>query len=260
MLRCLRKPACIVAFAGVLQCPVFGQEVPTLLLEGRDADEVANALSRECYDAGMSVEVIEGPNVICSTSLEAEERVLDDLAIASVEQGLVRHRVRFALAERTAGVRVWAYPWIEIEEIDGVVLEEDIRSAAYLSRIREVLERIDAALAAGDGAASRAPWQAHYESEQDWHLDAHLRAVEHCDGSLEDLSLEQVDRQLEQAGINPIGDSLRDRCEELYEPVFRWGLARGDTQPTAEEYIEYRASLPRARRCTGQLALAARCR
>lgn len=248
----------VLAAAALVPRLASGQDVPTLLYEEHGADTVLNALYRACYEAGMSVDAGGGDVLVCSASLAGDARLPDGSRVVSVGGGLVWHKIRFALAERSGGVRVWAYPWIEIEDADDVVLEEDIGSAAYLERVQAELERIDAALAAGP--ARREPWTEHYDSAHEWRLDAHLKAVDHCDRHLDALTGERVARQLEQAGVQPIGTSLRDRCEELYEPVYLWGLARGMAEPTVEAYVAHRRALPREARCTGQLALEAVCR
>jgi hypothetical protein len=67
--------------------------------------------------------------------------------------------------------------------------------------------------------------------------------------------------QLESVGLRPLDDDTRDRCEQLYTHLYEWGLARGDADPTVQEYLRYRASLPPEQRlCSGQLAWDATCR
>lgn len=250
----------VTALAVLMSAPAFAQSVPTLLFEDASVQDVANALYERCYDAGMAVESSDAGMIACSASLDGAEPLPADIAIADVHEGHVRHLIRFSLADRAEGVRVWAHPWIETSEADGIVLEDEIRSSAYLARVQTVLGQIGEALASGAGAAPREPWADHYESEDAWRLDAHLRAVEYCDRRSGDLTVEQIERRLELAEVQPLSRSLRGRCEELYEPVFGWGLARGVADPTVEGYADYRASLPDDERCAGQLALEATCR
>lgn len=244
--------ACIVSL-------VSAQSVPTHLFEGKSVDAVRNALYEACYEAGMTTETGAGAMLECSSSLEGDERSLADIAIADVHEGRVVHRIRFALAERAEGVRAWAYPRIEILEPDGVVLEAEIASPAYLERVATVLERTDASLEADSSGGGAQPWRNHYDTRRAWTLEAHLRAVEHCDRNLDDLTPGVLERLVEQAGVQPRGETQRDRCEELYTPVYEWGLARGVETPTVEGYAEYRESLPPAQRCEGLLALGAEC-
>lgn len=249
----------LAVLAAVMPRLGAAQDVPTLLFEGRSADAVLNGLYEECYEAGMTVEPLEGRQILCSTSLEGDERVLDGMPIADVHEGRVWHRIRFALAPRDSGVRVWAYPRIEVVEAEGVALEAEIDAEAYRGRVQSVLERLDTVLGAA-GDAAREPWRERYDSRREWRLDAHIEAVDHCDRNLDALSDARLDELLDEAGVHPLGSSPRDRCEALYEPVYEWALARGIDSPSVEAYEEYRASLSPAQRCTGQLALGASCR
>lgn len=250
--------AALAVLLGAAASPGAAQDVPTLLFEGAAADAVLNGLYEECYEAGMAVESLEGMQILCSTSLEGDERVLDGMPIADVHEGRVWHRIRFALAPRESGVRVWAYPRIEVVEAEGLALEAEIDADAYRSRVRSVLERLESSLDAGGG--NREAWRERYDSRRAWRLEAHIEAVDYCDRNLGRLTDEALDALLDQAGVQPLGDSQRDRCEALYEPVYEWALARGIEAPSVEAYADYRASLPPAERCTGQLALGASCR
>ena len=130
-------------------------------------------------------------------------------------------------------------------------------SEDYLRRVQRVLTAVVARLRA-QGAP---PWAGRYESEQAWHLDAHLRAVRHCDANLASMTAESVAAELETIGLRAIDDDTRDRCEQLYTHLFEWGLARGDTAPSVAEYARYRAALPAEQRlCGGLLAPDAVCR
>jgi hypothetical protein len=208
----------------------------------------------------MITEALSDEIIVCSAGLSGDEELVDGMNIIDVHDGFARHRIRFALAEREGGVRVWAYPWIEIEEPGGNVLELTVSSEEYLNRVQSVLT--DTAAAFGTEARQDAnPWSEYYDSQDEWRLDAHLQAVAFCDTRLADLTAEELQRRLELAAFQPFGKDLRSRCEELYEEIFRWGLARGLDRPTVEGYAEYRAALPPQERiCTGRLALGSACR
>lgn len=249
----------IAAFAAAAfsAAVAFGAE-PSILYEDAQIDAVLETLYEECFNAGMNTEAIAG-QLICTATLTGNEE-LDGTTIVNVPDGRARHRIRFALAERSGGVRVWAYPWIEIEEPGGTLLEQEIASEEYLSRVQAVLADAAAVLGQEAGQNLRRPWAQYYASEDEWRLDAHLSSVAHCDAGLADLTAEELNRQLAMADFHPFGKALRDRCEELYEEIFRWGLARGMEAPTVEEYAEYQAGLPPEQRtCKGRLALASTC-
>jgi hypothetical protein len=231
-----------------------------LFFDGARVEDVLEALYGECYEAGMSAQTVGEQIIMCSANLTGSERLLEGVAIVNVHEGHVRHRIRFALAERAAGVQTWAYTWIEVEEPDGHVLEEDITSAEYLRRVRDVLDGISAALSGG-ATTQAPPWAQRYDTQDEWRLDAHIRAVAHCDANLADLTPERLEGQIAAVELRPFGRDLRSRCEELYEEVFKWGLAMGLDAPTVEAYAEHRAALPAEERtCPGRLALAAACR
>ena len=165
--------------------------------------------------------------------------------------------MRFTLLGRGNDVRIAADSWTETEEA-GTVIEEPIASPEYLARLDDVQTAVSRRLRTAQVA--QPPWVGRFDSEQAWHLEAHLRAVSHCDKSLASMSAEALGRDLTSIGIWPLSTDTRDRCEQLYQDLFEWGLARGDDDPTVADYARYRASLPPAERpCSGRLALAASC-
>lgn len=68
-------------------------------------------------------------------------------------------------------------------------------------------------------AASPVGWEHHYDSEREWKLQAHLKAVERCDNR------------------DPHSPDARRRCEELQTLVFLWGLERGIANPSLDQYL-----------------------
>jgi hypothetical protein len=85
--------------------------------------------------------------------------------------------------------------------------------------------------------------------------------VRHCDTHLASMTAGSVGVQLESVGLRPRDDDARDRCEQLFTHIYEWGLVRGDAQPTVQQYLRYRASLPPEQRvCSGQLARDSACR
>lgn len=254
--RSILAPLALAAAA--LAPGVSANVAPEAFFERVAANEVLDALYQECHEAGMSIEALSDEIIVCSAPLGGDE-LLGGTAIINVHEGHLRHRIRFALAGRAGGVQVWAYPWIEVEEPDGRLLEEDILSEEYLRRVQDVLARLGERLSRGD-AGMHEPWAEHYDALDEWRLDAHLHAVAHCDRTYADLTAEELDRQLQAAGIRPRGRSLRDRCEELYEEIYAWGLARGVEEPGVEDYLSHLAALPPVeRRCRGRLALVVDC-
>lgn len=246
-----------LAAAAALPTVALGA-APSILFEDAGTEEVLEALYEECFEAGMIAEPV-ADQLVCSTTLTGDEE-LGGMSVVNVYGGRARHQIRFALAERAGGIRVWAYPSIEIEEPGGNLLEQEITSDEYSARVQAVLTDTAETLSEAPGPDSR-PWAAHYATQDEWRLDAHLRAVAYCDAGLEDLTPEELDRQLAMASFQPFGKGLRDRCEELYEEIFRWGLARGIDEPTVEAYAEYQAALPPEERvCSGRLALGSTCR
>jgi hypothetical protein len=246
-----------LSVAGLSPALVVGAD-PTELFADARKDDVLAALFAECYDAGMLTEAIGDEILVCSRDLRGDER-LDGRTVINVYDARARHRIRFTAAERAGGVRVWAYPWIEIEEADGTVLEQPIPSDAYLTRVQTVLTDMAASLDTPPSADST-PWAARYDNENEWRLDAHLQAVAYCDATLPELTPEELERRLETASFHPFGRDLRSRCEELYEEVFKWGLVQGLDTFTVEDYAEYRAALPPQERvCSGRLALDSNC-
>jgi hypothetical protein len=243
--------------AAVAAAPAAWPQAVLVTLDAVAADEAFDALGKECYEAGMAAQMPSGSIMDCAALL-TEPR-----AGAAPEQGppigsSLTHRLRFTLLERGEETSIRAEAWTEIEEL-GTVIEQPITAQEYLGRVEDVLLAVGERLREPAGR-SAGPWAGRYASAQEWHLDAHLRAVSHCDRALPGLSAESLGRQLESIGIWPLGDDTRDRCEQLFQHLFEWGLARGDTEPTLEEYVEYRAGLPPERRpCSGRLALRASC-
>lgn len=233
---------------------------PAALVEDARVDDVREALFVECYESGLTAEAVTDSVIVCGADLSGGPERAGEIAAAPARQGRARHNVRFTLADRAEGVRVWAYAWIDIEEPDGAVIEEEIVSDTYLRRVQDVLD--DLAEAFGEDADAAAPsWSEHYETRDAWQLDAHLRAVDRCDRILDALSADELQSQLEAANVQPYGRDRRSRCEELHEEVFGWGLARGIDAPTVEDYADYLAALPpEQRKCSGRLALGAVCR
>lgn len=232
------------------------QTEPAAALAGVDGAAVVGALARECYEARLVPEMPSDSILDCSAVIE--ERVLG--AAADAEEGVnrivVTHRIRFTLLDRGAEGRIAAEAWTETEEL-GSVIDQPVTSEDYLRRVQAVLTAVVARL-----RSQPAPlWRGRYESEQAWHLDAHLKAVSHCDATLATMTAASVAAELESIGLRALDDDVRDRCEQLYTHLFEWGLVRGDADPTVAEYARYRAALPPEQRiCSGQLAPDASCR
>lgn len=242
----------VVAAALTLLPAARAQDELGVALGGVDAAAAFAALAQECYEAGLAAEMPSDSIMDCSGVVE--ERFL---AGAPDDGGrvVVTHRLRFTLLERAVARRIRAEAWTEVEEL-GTVIEQPVTSEGYLRRAQGVLTSVVARLASNEPR----PWAGRYDTEQAWRLDAHLRAVSHCDANLARMTAASVAAELESIGLRPLDDDARDRCEQLYTHVFEWGLARGDAEPSVAEYARYRAALPAAqRRCTGQLALNATC-
>jgi hypothetical protein len=218
---------------------------------------VFNALAQECYEAGLWSEMASDSIMDCTAVLEERTAgAIEPDAAQPRDVVVVRHKLRFTLIERDEGGSLSADAWTEIEEL-GTAIEQPITSEEYLERVRGVMTSVVAQLRAG----AAPPWTGRYESEQAWHLDAHLNAVRLCDAALPRLTAQSVAAQLESVGLRPISADARDRCEQLYTHIYEWGLARGDAAPTLESYSRYRAALPPEQRtCSGQLAREASCR
>jgi hypothetical protein len=223
-------------------------------LDGVDGAAVLNALALECYEAGLWSEMPAESIMDCADPIE--ERVGADEGDATAAGTVVRHKLRFTLVERAGGGRVGAEAWTEIEEL-GTVIEEPVTSEEYLGRVQDVLAAVVARL----GSRAAPPWAGRYDSEQAWHLEAHLKAVSHCDTTLASMTAESVGAQLESVGLRALEDGTRDRCEQLFTYIYEWALVRSDAAPTVQAYLRYRASLPADQRaCGGQLARDAICR
>lgn len=221
-----------------------------------DIDRAAafNALAQECYEAGLWSEMPSDSIMDCADPVEAS--AASDAPDADVVGAVFRHKLRFTLVERAGAGRIGAEAWTEIEEL-GTVIEEPVTSEEYLRRVQGVLTAVVRRL----GARGAPPWAPRFESEQAWHLEAHLRAVRHCDANLASMTADSVADELESVGLRALGDDTRDRCEQLYTHIYEWGLARGDAEPTVQDYVRDRASLlPEQRVCSGQLARDATCR
>jgi hypothetical protein len=219
-------------------------------LDGADGSAVLNALARECYEAGMWSEMPSDSIMDCADPLEEPAALEDSVAAAAV----VRDKLRFTWIEGAGRVAVEA--WTETEEL-GTLIEEPVTDEEYLERVQGVLTDV-ITRARVRGAP---PWAGRFESEQAWHLAAHLRAVSHCDANLASMTPAGVATELESIGLRPLNDELRDRCEQLYTHLYEWALARGEAEPSVAAYQRYRAALPpEQRRCSGQLARDATCR
>lgn len=255
--RVLRPAAATASVLALLAVALTlaAQGSVSVALGGARGAAALNALAQECYEAGLISEMRSDAIMDCSAVLE--ERVLGAPDGEAVDTIVVRHKLRFTLLERAAGEgTIAANAWTETEEL-GTTIEEPIVSADYLRRVQGVLNAVIARL------TSRAapPWAGRYESEQAWHLDAHLKAVSRCDAGLAQMTAAGVGEQLESIGLRPQHRDVRDRCEQLQTHLYEWGLARGAAEPTLEEYARYRAALPtELRTCSGQLAPTAICR
>lgn len=236
-------------------------------LPGVGVEAVFEALATECYEAGLVSELPSESILDCSVVLEERKstrppRADEEEASGSVEPvediTVVRQRLRFTALERQDGLSVTADAWTEFAEPDAVT-DEPITSAGYAARLRDVLVDVGRRLRAANDDAPP-PWTGRYADEQAWHLDAHLRAVRYCDTNLAKMTAAAVGEQLAAIGVWPLSDDVRDRCEQLHQVLQQWGLARGNTAPTVDDYARYRAALPPEQRtCTGRLALAATC-
>lgn len=245
-------------------------------------EHVVTALHRQCFQAGMSVSMPDDNAVLCSVTVARGDELMlraedlpGDVSIGRVHGGEIAHKLQFTLAERGAGVRVWAHAWLEISESDGAVLEEDIGSTAYLSRVQRVFDDLTAAFAepAGGGdhaladvaTALNAGWADHFDTEHDLRLAAHLRAVAHCnrlsaDSDPDTDAVVAIDEGLRIIGLHPGGSSPRDRCEALHEVIFEWGLARGMEQPDMQTFRTFLDAQPEDQRvCMGRVALTSYC-
>jgi len=241
--------------AAVLTTPQMmqAQSEPSVTLNGLDGAAVLAALARECYEAGLAPDMPSASIMDCSGVIE--ERTIGGDSPDGESRLVATHRVRFTLLERAGQGRVGAEAWTEIEEL-GSVIEQPVTSEEYLRRVQRVLTTVVARLRSREAP----PWAGRYDSEQAWHLDAHVRAVSHCDANLSGMTAESVAVQLESIGLRALDEDTRDRCEQLHTHLFEWGLARGDASPTVAEYARYRAALPAEQRtCAGLLAPSASC-
>ena len=262
MVRADRIVGAAALVAGlVAPAVVSGQAGVSVAVADVSADAVFRALGKECYDAGMLAEQPSDSVLDCSVVLE--ERSTGDAGSDADDPSeaagnvIVRHRLRFTVLERAAGLSVAADAWTETEEL-GIAVDQPLTSEEYLERIRDVVVDVGGRLRESQGATP--PWSPRYESEQAWHLEAHLGAVRHCDANLVSMSAGEAGELLESIGVRPLSDAARDRCEQLFQHVFEWGLARGDAEPTVAEYVRYREALPPEQRtCTGRLALGSPC-
>ncbi len=246
--------------------------------EGRFAnvsmEQVVTALHRQCFNAGMAVSMPDDNAVLCSVIVARGDELLlhaddlpPDISIGRVHGGEIAHQLRFTLAERGNDVRVWAHAWLTVSEGDGAVLEEDISSPVYLSRLQRVFDDLAASAdpADDDAAAAvatvlNAGWADHFDSEHDLRLAAHLRAVAHCDRLSAGLDADAIDEGLRAIGLRPYGNSPRDRCEAMYEVIFEWGLARGMEQPGMQAFRAFLDAQPHDQPvCMGRVALASYC-
>ncbi len=225
-------------------------------LAGVDGDAVLNALAQECYEAGMWSSMPSDAIMDCADAVDEPPQSGEAEPDAGVAAAVVRHKLRFTLVERTGAGRIGAEAWTEIAEL-GTVIEEPVTTEDYLLRVQEVLAAVVARLR----SAGAPPWRSRYDSEQAWHLDAHLKAVSHCDANLDSMTAESVGAQLESVGLRALDVDVRDRCEQLFTHIYEWALVRRDAEPTVEAYARYRAALPPEQRsCSGQLAWDASCR
>lgn len=221
-------------------------------LDGADGSAVLNALAQECYEAGMWSEMPSDSIMDCADPVE-EPAAPDDVG-ADAALAVVRNKLRFTLIEAAGRVAVEA--WTETAEL-GTIIEEPVTAEDYLARVQGVLTAVVARLR----TRGAPPWAGRYESEQAWHLAAHLRAVSRCDANLASMTATGVAAELESIGLRPLNDDTRDRCEQLYTHLYEWALARGDAEPAVADYQRYRAALPpEQRHCSGQLARDATCR
>jgi hypothetical protein len=233
---------------GVLATLPTAAHITTVPLEGVNAQRLFEALALECYEAGLAADVPRDSTMDCSGILEERPGDNGDPSTSVV----IRHKLRFSVLDRADEPQIAADAWTETEEL-GTVIETPITTEAYVNRVRDVLERAVRRL----GAPAAAPaWSPRYESEEAFELDAHLRAVRRCDEDLADLHAEKLGAELESIGLRPMSADTRDRCEQLYERIYEWGLARGAAEPTIEDYVRYRSALPSGQRtCSGRLAL-----
>jgi hypothetical protein len=253
--------------AAALAGAAVAQTSVRVALPGVTAAASFEQLAKECYEAGLLSELPSESILDCSAVLEerkssrppTRDEARADRAVELIEDIIVvRHRLRFTALERQDGLSITAEAWTQFEEPDAVT-DEPIASEEYAARLRDVLVAAGQRLRV-EGSAP-APWAGRYADEQAWHLDAHLRAVRHCDTNLNSMRADQLGEQLASIGVWPLSDDVRDRCEQLQQMLLQWGLARGNTEPTLAEYARYRAALPSDQRpCTGRLALAASCR
>jgi len=225
-------------------------------LAGVDGAAVLDALAQECYEAGMWSSMPSESIMDCADPVNEPAQSGDGESDIAVAAAVVRHKLRFTLVERTGAGRIGVEAWTEIEEL-GTVIEEPVTTEDYLLRVQEVLAAVVARLRSADAP----PWSGRYDSEQAWHLDAHLQAVSHCDANLARMTAESVGAQLESVGLRALDADVRDRCEQLFTHLYEWALVRRGAAPTVQAYAQYRASLPPAQRsCSGQLAWDAICR
>lgn len=263
MRRLPRQPiarAAALAAAATFIAAASAQTAGEAPLSGVTRDAAFGELTKECYDAGMAVDMPSDGVLDCSAIVEQRSTSGAQLDPAEPDETLVtvRHKLRFTLTERAGGVDVAADAWMETEEL-GSVFEEPITFEEYLERVQGVLTDVGKRLHASPNAPPA--WAGRYDSEQAWHLDAHLRAVAHCDANLADMTGEALGKQLEAIGVRALSADTRDRCEQLYQRLFEWGLERGDHEPTVGAYVEYREALPAEQRaCLGRLALEVTCR
>jgi hypothetical protein len=231
---------------------VGAQVEPSVSFENLDGAQVMSAIGTECYEAGLLPEMPAADILDCSGVIE--ERFVGG-APANEDRIVVTHRLRFTLLEREEAGRVAAEAWTETEEL-GNVIEQPVTAEEYLRRVQRVLTSV----VARQKSPESPPWAGRFDSEQAWHLQAHLDAVSHCNANLASMTAESVAADSRSIGLRPLGDDTRDRCEQLHTYLFEWGLARGDADPTVAEYARYRAALPPDRRpCTGLLAPDAVC-
>jgi hypothetical protein len=185
-----RRAFAAVAFASslALTAAAHAQTEPSIALDGVDGAAALAALGRECYDAGLVPEMPNTEILDCSA-------VIEERGVAGEDRIVVTHKVRFTLLGGAGAARIGAAAWTETQELD-TVIEQPITSEDYLRRVQLVLRSVAAQIR----GTAPAPWVGRYESEQAWHLYAHLDAVSHCDANLKSMTAQSVAQQLASIG------------------------------------------------------------
>lgn len=209
--------------------------------------EVRRSLTERCFRAGMAVLESRRGSIVCSTRLVGYEPFLATMRDADASFGELvdssvhlRQVVHFILEPVGLDVHLRAESRVDGMNAEGALRSAPLTSTDYHSRLQDMLDDLDVRPVYADAPPQQLTgWEHYFDSEREWRLEAHRRAVATCDAILSETDPVRLEQRLLDVGVRAADENARGGCQRRQEAVYLWGLAVGRPDPSPAAYYDY---------------------